>query len=89
MNLKELLEQNPEAKKEYELQIKGLEQLGIALIREQANYISSLEEMIEENVCREEILQTIDFHNHYTERMQYEGLLEQDETWWEQVMERD
>jgi hypothetical protein len=42
--------------------------------------------MIEKNVDREEILKEIDMRYWYTVRMQDEGILDEDTTWWETAL---
>lgn len=86
MMLKELLEKYPEAKKEYEDQISCLSHAGMVVIEEQSRWIEELEDMIEDNVNREEILKAIDARYWYTVRMQDEGILDEDTEWWETVL---
>lgn len=85
--LQALLAQYPEEKEEFDLIIDILNTGGVEQIKELLDYIAELETMIEEDINREEMLQVIDCHNHYTEQMQYQGLLQEDETWWENVKE--
>lgn len=84
--LKELLEKYPEANKEYEDQISCLSHAGLVIIEEQSKWIEKLENMIEDNVDREEILKAIDARYWYTVRMQDEGILDEDTEWWETVL---
>ena len=86
MILKELLEKYPEAKKEYEDQINCLSHAGLVIIEEQSKWIEELEDMIEDDVDREEILKAIDARYWYTARMQEEGILSEDTKWWETVL---
>lgn len=84
--LTELLEKYPEAKKEYGDQLKCLSHAGLVIIEEQSKWIERLEDMIENNVDREEILKEIDARYWYTVRMQDEGILSKDTEWWETVL---
>ena len=84
--LKELLEKYPQAKKEYEDQIQCLSHAGLVIIEEQGKWIEKLEDMIEDNVDREEILKEIDARYWYTVRMQDQGVLDKDTEWWETVL---
>lgn len=86
MKLKELLEQYPEAKEEYELQLETLSGLGTCIIEEQGKYIDVLEGMIEEGEDREEILKVIDDRNQWTVRLRMDGVLGNDIEWWETVL---
>lgn len=54
-----------------------------------ACHIEQLERMIEKGESREEMLKVIDEFNGWTLWMRADGLLEDDETWWEDVLERD
>lgn len=82
MNLKELLEQNPEAKKEYELQIESLEKLGLIVIEEQQRYIDALEEAAMEGSKRD-VLQLMDNYYRLTMKGWEDGSLEDGIQWWE------
>lgn len=84
--LKELLEKYPEAKKEYEDQINCLSHAGVVIVEEQNKWIERLEDMIENNVDREEMLKEIDARYWYTVRLQEEGILSEDTKWWEIVL---
>lgn len=86
MMLKELLEKYPEAKKEYEDQINCLSHAGLVIIEEQDKWIEKLEDMIEDNADREEILKEIDARYWYTVRMQEERILSEDIEQWETVL---
>lgn len=88
MTLKELLEQHPEAKKEYETQIECLNHAGVVIIEEQAKWIEKLEDMIIMEASREVMLMEIDNRYWYTIRMQEEGLLRDNENWYDQYLER-
>lgn len=85
--LQALLAQHPEEKEEFDVIVDILNTGSIEQIKMLLDYIAELEDMIEQGTSREEMLQAIDWHNHYTEQMQYQGLLEEDETWWESVIE--
>lgn len=85
--LKELLQQYPEAKKEYETQIECLSHAGMVVIDEQAKWIEKLEDMIISGEDREEILKAIDFRYWYTVRMQDAGILDEDKNWYDQYLE--
>lgn len=85
--LMKLLEKFPEEKEEFDTIVDILNTGSVGQIRELLDYIVELETMIEEDISREEMLQVIDCYNHYTEQMQYQGLLQKDETWWEGVKE--
>ena len=87
MTLKELLEQYPEAKKEYEIQLECLSHAGMVLIEEQAKWIEKLEDMIINGDSREEMLMEIDNRYWYTIRMQDEGLLKDNENWYDQYLD--
>ena len=82
MNLKELLEQNPEAKKEYELQLESLEKLGLIVIKEQQRYIDALEDAAMEG-SKKDVLQLIDDHYGLTLHGWEIGSLEEGVHWWE------
>ena len=84
--LKRVLEENPKAKEEFDNIIEILNTGSIGQIKMWIEYANELEEMIEENVSREDMLQTIDNFNHLTEQMQHRGLLKENETWWESVL---
>ena len=84
MTLQELLEKYPEAKKEYEVQMECLSNAGVAVIEEQARWIEKLEDMIINGDSRKEMLMEIDSRYWYTIRMQDEGLLNEDEYWYDQ-----
>lgn len=86
MTLKELLEQYPEAKKEYETQIECLSNAGVVIIEEQHRWIEKLEDMIIMDDSREEMLMEIDARYWYTVRMQDEGLLKDGESWYDQYL---
>ena len=86
MTLKELLEQYPEAKKEYETQIECLSNAGMVIIEEQAKWIEKLEDMIIGGDSRKEMLIEIDDRYWYTIRMQDEGLLNEDENWYDDYL---
>lgn len=82
MNLQELLEQNPEAKKEYELQIETLGQLGKTVIDEQNRYIDALEDAAMEGSKRD-VLELIDNHYGLTLKGWEDGSLEYGVHWWQ------
>ena len=86
MKLRELLEQYPEVKEEYELQLQTLSSLSNCVIKEQSEYIDVLETMIEDNTDREEMLKVIDDRNQWTTRLRIEGILGDDIEWWETVL---
>lgn len=84
--LKRLLQENPKAKEEFDNIIEILNMGSIEQIKMWIEYANELEEMIEANVSRKDMLQTIDNFNHLTEQMRYSGSLKEDETWWESVL---
>lgn len=86
MSLQELLEQHPEAKEEYKVQLECLSHAGLAVIEEQAKWIEKLENMIIMDDSRKEMLIEIDLRYWYTIRMQDEGLLTEDEHWYDQYL---
>ena len=85
--LNKLLEENPKAKEEFDTIIEVLNLGTIGEIKRLLNYIEVLEDMIEANEDRSELLHTIDEHNCWTQWMRADGLLRKDETWWENVLE--
>lgn len=82
MNLQELLEQNPEAKKEYELQIEALGQLGQIVIDEQNRYIDALEDAAMEG-SKKAVLELIDNRYGLTLKGWENGSLERGVHWWQ------
>lgn len=88
MSLTELLEQNPEAKKEYELQMESLEKLGLIIIEEQQRYIDALEEAAIEG-DKKDVLQLMDNYYGLTMKGWEDGSLEDGIQWWEKMLERE
>ena len=88
MSLKELLEQNPEAKKEYELQMESLEKLGLVVIEEQQRYIDALEEAAIEG-SKKDVLQLMDNYYGLTMKGWEDGSLAEGIQWWEKMLEME
>ena len=82
MNLAELLEQYPEAKEQFDM----LQEFSVSEIKRLLQYIAVLEDMIEDNTERAEMLQVIDDHNGWTMWMRADGYLDEDTEWWETVL---
>lgn len=85
--LKRVLEENPKAKEEFDTIIEVLNAGATGEIKRLLEYIEELEEMIEQQEDRATILQRIDEHNGWTMWMHADGLLKEDETWWEGMLE--
>ena len=84
--LKELLEKYPEAKEEFDTIIEVLNVGSNEQIKMWIEYANELEEMIEANESREEMLKRIDRFNCLTEQLRASGHLDEDTEWWETVL---
>ena len=87
--LKKMLAENAQAKEEFENIIEVLNLGATGEIKRLLRHIEQLEEMIENGESREEILKVIDAFNGWTQWMRADGLLKEDETWWESIVERE
>ena len=85
--LKKILEENPRAKEEFDNVIEVLNDGAVGEIKRLLDHIHALEDMIEHNDNREEMLKEIDNFNGWTMWFRADGILEEDETWWENVLE--
>ena len=84
--LKKLLEQHPEAKEEFDTIIEVLNKSNTEHLKMWIGYANELEEMIEANESREEMLKRIDSFYCLTEQLRADGLLDEDTGWWETVV---
>ena len=84
--LMELLERHPEEKEEFETIVDILNIGSNEQIKMWIEYANELEEMIEANESREEILKVIDNFNCLTEQLRADGRLDEDTEWWETVL---
>lgn len=85
--LKKLLEKNPKAKEEFDNIVTTLSDRATGQIKRLLGYIGTLEDMIEHNDSREEMLKKIDSFNGWTVWFREDGILEEEETWWENALE--
>ena len=84
--LQALLAQYPEEKEEFDLIVDMLNAGSVEQIKMWIEYANVLEEMIEANESREEMLKIIDDFNCLTERLRADGYLDEDTEWWETVL---
>ena len=84
--LQALLAQYPEEKEEFDLIIDMLNAGSVEQIKMWIEYVNVLEEMIEANESREEMLKIIDDFNCLTEQLRANGYLDEDTEWWETVL---
>ena len=84
--LQALLAQHPEEKEEFDLIIDVLNTGSNEQIKMWIEYANVLEEMIEANESREEMLKIIDDFNCLTEQLRADGHLDEDTEWWETVL---
>lgn len=84
--LQALLAQHPEEKEEFDLIVDILNMGSNEQIKMWIEYANVLEEMIEANETREEILKVIDDFNCLTEHLRADGHLDEDTEWWETVL---
>ena len=84
--LMELLEKHPEEKEEFDTIIEVLNVGSNEQIKMWIEYANELEEMIEANESREEMLKRIDSFNCLTESLRASGYLDEDTQWWETVV---
>ena len=87
MTLQKLLEQYPEAKEEFDNIITALSDGASGEIKRLLDHINTLEDMIEHNDGREDMLKEIDSFNGWTMWFRADGILEEEETWWENALE--
>lgn len=81
-----LLGQYPEEKEEFDLIVDLLNKGSNEQIKMWIEYANELEEMIESNESREEMLKAIDNFNCLTESLRISGYLDEDTEWWETVV---
>ena len=85
--LKRLLDENPKAKEEFDNIVTTLSDGATGQIKRLLDHINTLEDMIEYNDSREEMLKKIDSFNGWTAWFRADGILEEEETWWENALE--
>lgn len=79
--LMELLAQHPEEKEEFDTIIEVLNIGSTEQIKMWMKHAERLEDMIEEKIDRVEMLEYIDWFNHWTEMMHMDGTLPENVTW--------
>ena len=82
MKLHQLMEQDPEIRKE----VRELVEINNIPWKDMASYLKRLEDMIEHNASRRELLEVIDNHYGLTMWFRADGLIEEDEHWYDDFL---